>query len=188
MNIIQADTIEKSWRLPNANEMRWLVFTTLAYGGRGISYFTYWGPKDYNGLYQDGQPAPLLQPVTALNHELAKFGPALMELDSLGIYQTAPLPYGAEAIPDNSPVRVTSEGGFVLGLFGKRAKPSAFMVVNRDYSQSTQATVKVMIPGRRLQELDRQTGKWTSGPALRGERNVEISLAPGDGRLFRIVK
>ena len=44
LNIIQANTIEKSWRLPNAQEMRFLVFTTMAYGGRGISYFTYWGP------------------------------------------------------------------------------------------------------------------------------------------------
>ena len=188
LNIIQADTIEKSWRLPNANEMRWLVFTTLAYGGRGISYFTYWGPKAYNGLYQDGQPAPLLKDVTMLNHELAKFGPALMELDSLGVYQTEPLPYGAEAMPANCPVQITSEGGFVLGLFGKKAQPSAFMIVNRDYKSASQASVKVTLPGRRLDELDRQTGKWTRVKSLSGKRTVDVQLAPGDGRLFRVSK
>jgi hypothetical protein len=53
LNIIQADTIEKSWRLPNPQETRFLVFTTMAYGGRGISYFTYWGPEAYGGLYRD---------------------------------------------------------------------------------------------------------------------------------------
>lgn len=89
LNTIQANTIEKIWRLPSATEMRWLVFTTMAYGGRGISYFTYWGPKSYNGLYQDGQPAPLLKEVAALNHEIVKFGPALMELDSIGAYLVA---------------------------------------------------------------------------------------------------
>ena len=45
LNIIQASLVEKVWRLPNPAETRFLVFTTMAYGGRGISYFTYWGPK-----------------------------------------------------------------------------------------------------------------------------------------------
>lgn len=186
LNIIQADTIEKSWRLPNADAMRWLVFTTMAYGGRGISYFTYWGPKAYNGLYQDGQPAPLLQPVVALNKEIAKFGPALMELESLGAYHTAPLPYGAEALPKPGSVQIAGKGEFVVGVFGKNGRPSSFMIVNRDYRQAQTATVTVMIPGRKLQELDRQTGQWTRGRTLNRKRVVEVKLAPGDGRLFRV--
>jgi hypothetical protein len=188
LNIIQADTIEKSWRLPNANEMRWLVFTTMAYGGRGISYFTYWGPKEYNGLYVDGKPMPLLNDVAALNHEIAKFGPALMELDSIGVYHTDPLPYGAEAIPAKSPVQIKGDGQFVLGLFGKNARPTAFMIVNRNYKQETETTVTVSIPGRKLEELDRTTGKWVRRQTLRGKRTVNIKLAPGDGRLFCVTK
>lgn len=188
LNIIQADTIEKSWRLPNANEMRWLAFTTMAYGARGLSYFTYWGPPAYNGLYVDGKAMPLLQDVAALNHEIVKFGPPLMELNSLGVYQTAPLPYGAEALPAKCPVRITGAGGFVLGLFGKTAHPSAFMLVNRDYQHASEATATVSIPGRKLEELDRQTGKWVRRQTLRGKRLVQIQLPPGDGRLFRVVK
>ncbi len=185
LNIIQANTIEKSWRLPNAQELRFLVFTTLAYGGRGISYFTYWGPSAYNGLYQDGKPAPLLEPVIALNREINGLGPALMELDSIGVYQTAPLPLGAEAIPDHAPVWITSPGGFVLGLFGNGGRPTAFMIVNRDYSHSAEATVNVALAGRRLQELDRQSGKWREDYTLDGSRTMKLQLDPGDGRLFR---
>jgi hypothetical protein len=186
LNIIQADTTEKSWRLPTGDEVRWLVFTTLAYGARGISYFIYWGPKDEGGLYQDGRPAPLLKPVTVLNRELAKLGPALMELDSLAVYQSEPLPRGAEAAPSGCPVRVTGTGGFVLGLFGRSPQPSAFMLVNRNYTKPGRAMVKVLIPGRILEELDRRTGKWEESSVLQGDRTVEISLAPGDGRLFRV--
>lgn len=188
LNIIQANTIEKSWRLPNADELRWLVFTTMAYGGRGISYFTYWGPKAYNGLYQDGQPMPLLQPVVALNREIEKFGPALMELDSLGVYHTAPLPYGAEALPNPGSVQMASSGEFVVGVFGQNARPSAFMIVNRDYRQSQRATIRVLIPGKKVQELDRVTGQWTRGKALNRRRIIELRLAPGDGRLFRVIE
>ena len=186
LNIIQADTIEKSWRLPNASELRFLVFTTLAYGGRGISYFTYWGPPAYNGLYQDGNPAPLLGPVVALNKEINAFGPALLQLDSLAVYHTAPLPYGAEAIPAAAPVQITGPGEFVLGLFGKEGRPDAFMIVNRDYLHGAEATLKVQIPGGRLQELDRSTGQWSAGEALDASRNVQVQLGPGDGRLFRL--
>jgi len=188
LNIIQANTIEKSWRLPNANELRWLVFTTMAYGGRGISYFTYWGPKSYNGLYQDGQAMPLLQPVVALNREIEEFGPVLMELDSLGAYHTAPLPYGAEAMPNPGSVQIVGPGEFVVGLFGKNRRPSSFMIVNRDYRQKQTARVRVLIPGSKLQELDRQTGEWTQGRALGRKRIVEVKLAPGDGRLFRVIE
>ena len=186
LNIIQADTIEKSWRLPNAEELRWLVFTTMAYGGRGISYFTYWGPKSYNGLYQDGQAAPLLQPVVGLNKEITKFGPALMELDSLGVYHTAPLPYGAEAMPASGSVQIVGLGEFVIGMFGRNARPSAFMIVNRDYRQEQTAMVHVLIPGKKLQELDRRNGEWTRGSTLGGKRITKVKLAPGDGRLFRV--
>lgn len=188
LNIIQADTIIKSWRMPKANEERWLAFTTMAYGGRGISYFTYWGPKEYGGLYQDGAAAPLAKDVAALNQEIAKFGAAFMKLDSLGAYHTEPLPYGGEAIPADCSVQFEKPGEFVLGVFGKEGKATAFMVVNRDYRHEATAQVKVGIPGGALEELDRATGEWKPCEKLDGQRTVEVKLAAGDGRLFRVAK
>jgi len=188
LNIIQANTIEKHWRLPDGDELRWLVFTTMAYGGRGISYFTYWGPPAYNGLYVDGRPMPLLTNVVALNKETAAFGPALLELNSLGAYQTTPLPYGAEAIPTNCPVQITGAGEFVLGLFGKETTPTAFMIVNRNHREPAEANAMILFSGTKIQELDRQSGAWLPGKALKknSPTKVRIKLGPGDGRLFRI--
>ncbi len=186
LNIIQASTLEKVWRLPNAAEMRWLVFTTMAYGGRGISYFTYWGPESYGGLYQEGKAAPLAAVVAGLNAEIEKFGPALMELKSLGVYHSAPLPLGTEGVPAEGPVQIGGEGEFVLGLFGAGQRASAFMIVNRDYTRSAEAVVKLKVGDGRLEELDRVSGKWIKGPAADGNGGVKVWLSPGDGRLFRI--
>jgi len=188
LNIIQANTIEKHWRLPNGEELRWLVFTTMAYGGRGISYFTYWGPPAYNGLYIDGKPMPLLTNVITLNKEIAAFGPALLKLDSLGAYQTAPLPYGAEAIPTNCPVQITGNGDYVLGLFGNGNQPTAFMIVNRNYREAAELTATISLKGKRVQELNRRSGKWSTLKSLKPRESTEIKLklAPADGRLFRI--
>jgi len=184
LNIIQAGDLEKAWRFPNAQEMRWLVYTTLAYGGRGISYFTYWGAP--GGLYVDGKPSPLVKPVAGLNAEMAKLAPAFMELESMGVYHTAPLPYGTEAVPATSPVQVAGPGQFVLGLFGASVKPSAFMIVNRDYEHAAETLLRVALPGSQLQELDRATGKWTRSALLNLDRTMRVQLSPGDGRLFRI--
>ncbi len=188
LNIIQANTIEKSWRLPAGNELRWLVFTTMAYGGRGISYFTYWGPPAYNGLYMDGQPMPLLTNVVALNKEINAFGPALLELNSLGAYQTAPLPYGAEAIPTNCPVQITGASEVVLGLFGEGEEPTAFMIVNRNYREPVTVQATVTFPGKTIQERDRHSGTWLPSKSLKptGPTKIRARLAPADGRLFRI--
>lgn len=184
LNIIQADTIIESWRLPNAQELRWLIYTTLAYGGRGISYFTYWGPAAYGGLYQDGKRTPLALEVARLNGEVAALSPALMQLDSLGAYHTPPLPLGAEAIPAHSPVQVAAEGQFVLGLFGP-GKPTAFMLVNRDYRQGAVARLRLAKGIRGVQEYDRRTRAWRGYAAPAGQ-GLTVHLEPGDGRLFRL--
>ncbi len=196
LNIIQACLGEKSWRLPNAAETRFLVFTTMAYGGRGIRYFTYW---ENQGLYQGGKPTPMAGEAAAINAEINHLGPALMELESTAVYHTAPLPYGTQAAPADAPVQVTGGGEFVLGLFRKdqageagkipgTAKTTAFMVVNRNYKQPAEAVLKVTLPGKALQELDRKTGTWTAGPVLDADRLVKAKLSPGDGRLFRAVE
>jgi hypothetical protein len=108
-----------------------------------------------------------------------------MELESTAVYHTAPLPYGTQLVPADSPVQFTGSGEFVLGLFGRSGKTTAFMVVNRSHKQEAEAAVKVSIPGSKLQELDRTTGKWSDVQSLEASREVKIKLAPGDGRLFR---
>jgi len=123
-----------------------------------------------------------------LNREIAKFGPALMELNSVGVYHTAPLPYGGEAVPAESPVQILGDGEFVLGMFGQAAQTNAFMIVNRNYKQEIETTVKITLPGRKFQELDRKTGEWTRAKNLSGKRTLKLKLAPGDGRLLRVVK
>ena len=48
--------------------------------------------------------------------------------------------------------------------------------------------MKITLPGRKFQELDRKTGEWTRAKSLSGKRTLKLKLAPGDGRLFRVVK
>jgi hypothetical protein len=207
LNIVQASTVEWYWRLPNANELRYLVYTTLAYGGRGISYFLYWGTAAQGGLYQDGAQTPLAAAAAQLNAEINALSAPLMELDSLGVYHTAPLPPGTKPIPADAPWSIVGPGEFVVGVFGTSGEATALMVVNRSYTQSATAELRLWpkwLPPRRrswagleppldrrcLEEFDRTDGVWRSYPCARSGRTyiASIDLAPGDGRLFRLAR
>lgn len=188
MNIIQACTIEKSWRLTNPDEMRWLVYTTLAYGARAINYFLYWGPPEYGGLYQNGKKIPLADSVAVLNQEIGALSAELMKLDTLSVYHAGWLPLGAQAVPETSPVQFDGPGEFVLGLFGKAGRESAFMVVNRSYTNAAEARLHLGGGFGRLQEFDRASRRWTPFPAANAHHDFAVALKPGDGRLFRMVR
>ncbi|MDH7602852.1 MAG: hypothetical protein QHI38_11960 [Armatimonadota bacterium] len=188
LNIIQACTIEPSWRLVNKNELRFLIFTTLAYGGRGISYFLYWGPESYGGLYRDGKRTPLAVDVAHLNRTLIKIGNAMLHLESRGVYHTKPLPIGAKPVPPSSPVKLRGKGEYVLGLFGNKRKTTAFMIVNRDYKSGTRAQVELADRCLRIEEFDPLLGTWSERPVDRLMGEMFIDLDPGEGRLFRMVQ
>jgi len=188
MNIIQASTIVKAWRLVNADELRWLVYTTLAYGGRGISYFLYWGPPEHGGLYRNGVRTPLVDAVTVLNKEIAAQGPILMNLINLGTYHTYPLPIGAKPVPMSSPVSFVGPGDFVIGFFGTSATITAFMVVNRNYKIQTTAQIALKKDIRGVEEFDKAAMTWKKQRIHKKEHSITVNLKPGDGRLFRIVR
>ncbi len=158
------------------------------YGGRGISYFVYWMPPEYGGLYQNGKASPMAAEIAALNAEMEKLGPELLKLNSSGVYHSAPLPYGTLAVPESSPVQIVGKGEYVLGLFGESAKVTSFMIVNRSYQEPAEAVLKITIPGKTLEELDRTTGKWKAYGTLDADRVVRLDLKPGDGRMVRVIE
>ena len=104
MNIVQASRWNAGVRTPNANELRFLVYSTLAYGAQGISYYDWWrrydaplpGQPYYNGDTTVGAIQPLswnpLTPtavytaLTPLNHEFVKIAEQLQGQDQIGTY------------------------------------------------------------------------------------------------------
>lgn len=196
LNIVQASTWSPSMRVPNAEEMRYLVYTTLAYGAQGISYYVYCWPDHKGGIANpDGTPTVLYPALKRLNWDFVAIARELQRLDSLAIYHAGMLPPGTEPLPKetsfsfdppipamdyNPPERVR---GLMMGLFGspgrkKPVPPSHVLVVNLDYRSDT--TIGVRGPSR-LEAFDPATGKWTP---LKSKR-AELYLPPGGGKLLR---
>jgi hypothetical protein len=198
LNIVQACTWAASMRVPEVDEMRYLVYTTLAYGAQGISYYVYSCVGHTGGIaHADGSPTALYEALKTLNHDFVSIARELQPLRSLGVYHASMLPPGAEAIPkknafelDPSPPWQTYRTnepvkGVLLGCFGavaKGRKPSPAthaIIVNLDYQD--EAVVRLRGPAR-LDIFDPATGHWARGPGKR----VELHLARGSGQLVRV--
>ncbi|MCS7224207.1 MAG: beta-galactosidase, partial [Armatimonadetes bacterium] len=83
---ILLSTPAKYYRTPTEGELRWQVYTSLAYGAKGIMYFTYW-TVDYEGwgdgiIRRDGTRSERYEIVKEINREVKVLGPLLLELDS----------------------------------------------------------------------------------------------------------
>lgn len=197
LQIVQASTWTPSMRVPGPDELRYLVYTTLAYGAQGISYYIYCCPKHEGGMASaDGTPTRLYHAAKTLNREFVAIARELQPLRSLGVYHAGMLPEGAEALPPNAvfrldpPVPVMSYRppervkGILIGCFGPAdsrdvAAATHALVVNLDYR--SEAAVGVHGPGP-LQTFDPATAQWSAAQPP----PVKLLLAGGAGRLVRV--
>ena len=201
LNIVQASTwVPKIMRVPGPDEMRYLVYTTLAYGGQGISYYIYTCKDHLGGIaHADGSPTPLYPALQTLNREFLAIATALQPLRPLGVYHAGMMPPGAEALPKDaafaldpsipamnyqSPERVQ---GVLLGVFGPTDKTPAdathAIIVNLDYKK--EMTLGLRAAGR-LEIFDATSGRWSASAS--GGPSVELKLAGGSGKLVRVIK
>jgi hypothetical protein len=59
---IQSEGIGEHMRVPHRAEILWQVNTCLAYGARGLGWFTYWTPEVDQGIPRvEGAPPPLIE-------------------------------------------------------------------------------------------------------------------------------
>ncbi len=198
LNIVQAATWSPSMRVPTGDEVRYLVYTTLAYGAQGISYYVYCCPGHTGAIAQtNGTPTPLYYTLKTLNREFVSIAQQLQPLRSLGVYHAGMFPQGTEPVPADAlfqldpPVptmgytNLQPVKGVLLGYFGpatngkRTSAPTHVMVINLDYK--AEAVVGIRGPSR-LELFDPATGRWSRASGSR----ADLHLARGGGRLVRV--
>lgn len=183
-------------RIPKGDEMSYLVYTTLAYGAQGISYYVYCYPKHEGGMaLADGTPTPLYHALKSLNREFVAITKELQPLKSLGVAHAGMLPPGTEPMTKASPFTLDPPEaplayaagervrGVLLGLFGASGRTDAAathaLVVNLDYTAERTVGLKGPAP---LDAFDAVSGQWK--PV--GSPRAELRLAKGGGTLVRV--
>ncbi len=181
------------YRDPSEADLRWQVNTALAYGARGLMYFTYNTPNDPAWNYRnaiidaDGKPTAKHDQVRRINAEVLKLAPTLMRLRSVAVYHTGMAPHGAKLLPEDGLVRRIDGGEFVVGQFDSDTGQKYAMFVNRSPRGAPQAAI-TFSQKVELWEVSRSTGRKRSvfvseeGPGS----TWSATFKPGEGRLVRI--
>lgn len=180
---IQTCSFHESVRVPNESEIQWLVNTSLAYGAKGIQYFTYFLPNDSGEIFhgsmidREGKKTPIYDYVKKVNGQIAAVDEILMCSFSRGVIVTGDTPC---EIPEKD--TISSYGALdgvsalhtLTGCFDYRGK-DAYYAVNNSISEVDR--VVFTFPSHKgYYILDGQKRTF--------EEKVEITLKQGQGVLI----
>jgi hypothetical protein len=178
------------YREPSAGDMRWQVYTSLAYGMKGIMYFTYWTDPSWEKeghlaiVDSQGQPTRLYPIVQQLNAEMRALGPTLLGLTSTGVYHTGPLPPGCRRLGSDALLSLPAELPLVAGFFRDAEGRDYVMVVNRDHDHPVEFAMALKPHVVAVTEVPARGGGEV--PLQVQDGRVSLRLEAGEGRLFRL--
>jgi hypothetical protein len=180
---------------PTAGRLRLQLFSDLAYGARGLQYFTYATPtgNDYDWkpalIDAQGNPTPSHNLARQVNAEIRAIEKLVLRWTSEAVYHSEPLPEGTRALPSDAPVRAVRNAPAVIGLF-KDGADSFVMFVHRDYENDGLAVVEFDQGIRGLIEIakDQTPPAVIRWPEDAPAKTAALLLRPGDARIFKIVR
>jgi hypothetical protein len=161
------------------------VYSTLAYGGRGIGYFSYFAP--IVGNYRDAaidqfmNKTPTWDRIRSINTQIHKLAPTYLKLKSVNVFHHPEVPQECKGIAASKYVAEINGGNFLVGEFEDAAGCPYLLVVNKDIQKSASFTVTFKDPGR-IMMVSPYTGLTVP---FGGENNW---LAPGQGILLSVIK
>jgi hypothetical protein len=194
------------FRDPDENQLRFMAFSPIAYGAKGLIYFTYARPIDptyFEALIDDdGTPTPKYYMVQTINHYIEDVvGPVVMRARSLGAFHKSEQPTNESLSADQlitdatSLIRDVSDENILVGVFEEdrfryglvvnkslTLIPDSVVALSGKYSRVAVAPSVVGYRGGR----GYQPVTTSYDPLTDTTTFVMPPLAGGEGRLFRV--
>jgi hypothetical protein len=186
---------------PTEAQVRWQIFTSLAYGAKGVLYFCYWTPgKGAAGkgefpkggaiITAEGLRTRHYDEARRINAELKNLGPTLMKLTSTSVHRVntgKETESSLQGAPIRSLARIGSDphSEFIIGAFKHADGRRAVLIVNHSYAHTAWPTIEFDANQAEVVEVDKASGRTAAvvddSPELKG---LQLSFGAGDGRLF----
>lgn len=181
-NIIQGQGC-LNFREPTEIDFRFQVFTSLAYGAKGIAYFQYQSSNvgNFRGSAVDhfGHETQAWSWLRNVNLQIEKLAPTLLKLKSDRAYHLGGVPAGCEGPTDNDLV-TSASGPVLIGEFTHEDGTRYVMLVNKSFSSSIYPAPRFRAPGTTVELISNYTGEAST---FDGEAGW---LAPGQGALLKL--
>ena len=172
-----------NYREPSAADFRFEAYSSLAYGARGLSYFTYFAPPvgGYRGAPVDqfGHETQTWQWLQNVNLQVQKLAPTLLQLTCDEVYHIGNVPSDCKGPPTNSLVTGVSGDNFLVGDFTHQDNARYVMVVNKDLAKSRPCSPQFRRAPKSVKHVSPYSGVITP---FEGEY---VWLAPGQGVLLK---
>jgi hypothetical protein len=174
-------------------ELRYEAMQTLAYGAKGLIWFTYWEPQDksfewtHAPILADGSQDAHYGMIRRVNWDLRALGSALLDAESTDVFHTGKVPEGGKPWTEGLPVRVTGAGDLTVGLFEDAQGRRLAVVANQDYKAPMTTEIVVKTDGR-VEQMNSLSRRWSDvGAAHKGNdaATVPLTLEPGGAALIR---
>lgn len=181
---------------PTESQLRWQIYTSLAYGAKGVMYFCYYTPfspefpKGGAIILRDDRRTRHYDEAKRINAALRNLGPTLMKLTSTAVIRVKPEDVPAKALA-GSPVKDMTRADydpahdFMIGVFRHTDGRRAVLMNNYRHDFSAWPTVVFDAPADTIREISKETGKeipvLDDSPDMPG---LQLSFDSGEGRLF----
>ena len=171
---------------PTPAGLRFQAYTSMAYGARGLGYFTftYRERGNYRATATDayGRRTPTFDMLRDVNLQVHKLAPTLATLKSTATWHTPQVPLNCKGIQSSQLIQsVSGPGQYLVGEFESQTSGPAILIVNTSLTSSTTFSIKPKQKAT-LQKVSSVTGHVLPFTA---ENNW---LAPGQGMLLFLVK
>jgi len=177
-----------SYPQPTEGHLRFQLYSNLAYGAKGLQYFTYGPALDHNGLIDSlGNTTRTYKLAAKINGEIQRMGPILLTLTSTEVFHTDPQPRATRRFEGCGGVAKCSGAPAVLGFFDGPEGQKYVMIVNRNPFGPAELSVRFSRDVRSVATVNRaDQGGTFNEVELKDGRELGLSLAAGDGRLFTL--
>ena len=181
---------------PTESQLRWQVFTSIAYGGKGVLYFCYYTPgggefpKGSAIITRDDRHTRHYDEAKRLNAQIKNLGPTLMELTSVGMARLRPGDDARKALA-GSPIRditrqdVDPSNDYLIGIFKHADGRRAVLLNNYRHDYAAWPTVEFDAPADKVVHVCKKTGNEEpvidESPDIPG---LQVSLDAGEGKLY----
>ena len=175
-------------REPSEADIRWQVWSNLAFGAKGIQYFCYWSPGNGAELFSDalidvnGKETTKYSYVKKLNADIQKTGKILLECDAAGVIQTAakPFPLYAPEMKSFGPVLGVTGDDNITGCF--KDKTGKYYVLISPLTPEKGADVTLQLD-KKMKYVTLIKGDCTQKVKIKNNR-IEQSIGMGEAVLI----
>ena len=193
-NIVSSNQIRKTTPIPSPANLAFQAYTTLAAGGRGVSWYKYRYHRGYaySPIDAAGRKTDSWHYLRTVNHQVKTLGPILNRLRSTGVFFSSPPPVdflpplpGAivTEVESAASIRVPSavRPPVMVGEFVDSDGGAYVMIVNLSLEKSTNIKLKTATEYKNKEVISATDGR----PSPLDEDNG-LWLVPGHGALIKL--